>query len=86
MSNEIISHTPIVMDNGEVVEARIVRQPSGMYAVEIDYKYKANTNSTRVRQIVDALWRNQHQSWFRFIRFQKSSTPLPMPPINKTTQ
>jgi len=76
-----IKETPITLDNGDIVQARVVKKPSGLYAVDIDYKYKPNTNSTRVRQIIDSLWRNQYRDWFRFIRFQRSSTPLPMPEL-----
>lgn len=84
MNHEIITHTPITLDNGIVVEAYIHKLPSGMYAMHADYPFTANSNPTRTRQIVDALFRSQHRDWFRFIRFQRSSTPLPMPTLNPT--
>ncbi len=71
MNHEIITHTPITMDNGKVVEAYIHKLPSGMYAMHADYPFQPNSNSTRTRQIVDALFRSQHRDWFRFIRFQR---------------
>jgi hypothetical protein len=49
-----------------------------------DYPHQPNSNPTRTKQIVDALFRNQHRDWFRFIRFQRSSTPLSMPTLNPT--
>lgn len=84
MNHEIITHTPITMDNGNIVNAYIHKLPSGMYAMHADYPFQPNSNSTRTRQIVDALFRSQHRDWFRFIRFQRSSTPLPMPTFNQT--
>jgi len=84
MQHDIIAHTPITLDNGKVVGAYIHKQPSGVYALHIDYIFEANSNSTRTKQITEALWRKQHRDWFRFIRFQRSSTPLPMPkPTNQ---
>jgi len=82
MNHQIINRTPITLDNGNVVQAYVHKEPSGWYAVHIDYVFEANTNSTRIKQITEALWRKQHREWFRFIRFQRSSTPLPMPNIN----
>jgi hypothetical protein len=82
MNHEIITHTPITMDNGNIVEAYVHKLPSGMYALHVEYSFKANANPTRIRQITESIWRNQYRDWFRFIRFQKSSTPLPMPAIN----
>jgi len=82
MNHEIIARTPIDMDNGDLVEAYVHKLPSGIYALHVEYNFKIHTNSTRVRQITDSIWRKQHHDWFRFIRFQKSSTPLPMPDIN----
>ena len=84
MNHDIITHTPITLDNGKVVEAYIHKLPSGMYAMHADYPFTANSNPTRTRQIVDALFRSQHRDWFRFIRFQRSSTPLPMPTLSPT--
>jgi len=84
MNHEIITHTPITMDNGNIVKAYIHKLPSGMYAMHADYPFQPNSNSTRTRQIVDALFRSQHRDWSRFIRFQRSSTPLPMPTLNPT--
>jgi hypothetical protein len=84
MNHDIITHTPITMDNGNVVEAYIHKLPSGMYAMHAEYPFRSNSNPTRTRQIVDALFRSQHRDWFRFIRFQRSSTPLPMPTLNPT--
>ena len=84
MQHDIIAHTPITLDNGKVVDAYIHKQPSGMYALDVNYIFEANTNSTRTKQIAEAVWRKQHRDWFRFIRFQRSSTPLPMPkPTNQ---
>jgi hypothetical protein len=82
--NESIAQTPIVLDNGDAVQAHIFKQSSGLYAVSIDYPHKANVNPTRTKQIVDALWRDQYRDWFRFIRFQRSTTPQPMPTLNPT--
>jgi hypothetical protein len=84
MQHDIITQTPVTMDNGKVINAHIHKLPSGMYAMHADYPFQPNTNSTRIRQIVDALFRSQHRDWFRFIRFQRSSTPLPMPTLNPT--
>jgi hypothetical protein len=54
-----------------------------MYALHVNYIFEANSNSTRTKQIAEAVWRKQHRDWFRFIRFQRSSTPLPMPKTNQ---
>ncbi|TEX50960.1 MAG: hypothetical protein B7C55_08055 [Actinomycetales bacterium mxb001] len=81
MNHDIITHTPVTLNNGTTVDAYIHKLPSGMYAVHIDYHFEYNTNSTLTRHTTDALWRKQHRDWFRFIRFQRSSTPLPMPKI-----
>jgi hypothetical protein len=75
MQHDIIAHTPITLDNGNIVEAYIHKLPSGMYAMHAEYPFRSNSNPTRTRQ---------HRDWFRFIRFQRSSTPLPMPTLNPT--
>ena len=84
MNHDIITHTPITMDNGNIVNAYVHKLPSGLYAMHADYPFQPNGNSTRTRQIVDSLFRNQYRDWFRFIRYQKSSTPMPMPAVNPT--
>ena len=84
MNHDIISYTPIVYDDGSTINAYIHKLPSGWYAMHADYPFKAYSDSTRTRQVVDALFRKQHRDWFRFIRFQRSSTPQPMPTLNPT--
>ena len=81
MNHEIITHTPVTLDDGKIIDAYIHKLPSGIYAVHIDYFFEYNTNSTRTRLLTNALWRKQHRDWFRFILFQRSTTPLPMPKI-----
>jgi len=61
MNHDIISYTPITLDNGNVVEAYIHKLPSGMYAMHAEYPFRSNSNPTRTRQIVDALFRSQHR-------------------------
>jgi hypothetical protein len=82
MQHDIIAQTPITLDNGNIVDAYIYKEPSGVFSLKINYIFEANTNSTRTKQITEALWRKQHREWFRFIRFQRSSTPLSMPKPN----
>ncbi len=43
MNHEIITHTPITMDNGKVVEAYIHKLPSGMYAMHAEYPFRSNS-------------------------------------------
>jgi hypothetical protein len=84
MNHEIISYTPIIYDDGRIINAYVHKQPSGWYAMHADYPHQPNSNPTRTKQIVDALFRSQHRDWFRFIRFQRSTTPQPMPTLNPT--
>ena len=76
MNHDIISYTPITLDNGKVVEAYIHKLPSGMYAMHADYPFQPNSNSTRTRQIVDALFRSQHAQPSNPSRRQRRPWPV----------
>ena len=41
MQHDIIAHTPITLDNGKVLDAYIHKQPSGMYALHVNYIFEA---------------------------------------------
>ena len=41
MNHDIISYTPIVYDDGSIINAYIHKLPSGWYAMHADYPYKA---------------------------------------------
>jgi hypothetical protein len=84
MKKEIITNLTITMDDGELLNAEIYLDEYGFYHKQIDYNHKPNGNVARRKNVVDNLFISQHRDWFRFIRFQKSSTPVKMPTITKT--
>lgn len=84
MNKEIITNLTITTDYGELLNAEIYRDPYGFYHYEIDYAHPMNGNHRKRKNYVDSLFRSQHRDWFRFLRFQKSTTPMKMPTITKT--